>query len=420
MARARNKLTAKNVQLAKAKEKNYRLSDGGGLYLNVRSKAGGVDSAEVNKSFEFRYTKPQTGKTTYIGFGSYPDVSLKEAREKAYEARKLLSEGIDPLAVKAQKIATKTEEEFNTFGGVAELWKESKRNSNKENTIKGNWRKLELYAFPKLKNIPVAKITAPLAIQALRPVENNGRLETVKRTAQLMNEVMTFAVNYGLIHSNPLSGIKEVFKQPKVQHLYALKPEEITELLQALSSANIQLTTRCLIEFQLHTMVRPGEASAARWSEIDFDRNIWLIPEQRMKATRPHAVPLTTQVLAILEVIKPISGRREYIFPSIRDPKRSTHRDTINCALGRMGLKGRTTAHGFRSLASTTLNENGFDPDVIEAALSHADRNQIRAAYNRTTYLSKRREMMEWWSSYIEKASYGSLSVTGHSWLKKD
>lgn len=399
------KLTAKEVANAKAKDKPYRLGDGGGLYLYVR-KSG-------TKAWECRYIKPATQKPTYTGIGSYPDISLADARLKATEIRKLVAGGIDPQLVKAEQKVRAITEQNSTFKAVAELWMDTKQNRIKPKTIEGNWRKLELYAFPSLGSIPITSVTAPIAIAALKPVEKGGQLETVKRTAQLMNEVMNYAVNAGLIHSNPLSGIKDVFRKPKVTHMLALTPGELPELVQTVARANMAITTKCLIEWQLHTMTRPNEAAGARWDELDLDNAVWVIPAERMKMNKEHQIPLTPQTLAILETVKPISGHRDFIFPSIRDPKKATDTESINKALSRIGFKGRTTAHGLRSLASTTLNEQGFNADVIEAALAHTDKNTIRKAYNRTSYLEQRRPLMKWWSEHVEQASYGSLSVTG-------
>ncbi len=391
-------------------EKAYRLGDGGGLFLHVR-KSGA-------KAWESRYIKPSTSKPTYIGLGGYPDISLADARLKATNVRKLVSEGIDPKQQKDLEKAKLVEEHNNTFHAVATLWMESKRNRIKPKTIEGNWRKLELYAFPALKTMPIHRITAPMAIAALRPVEEAGHLETVKRTAQLMNEVMTYAVNSGLIHANPLAGIRDVFKKPHVKHMLALEPDELPELVRAISRGNMAITTKCLIEWQLHTMTRPNEAAGAKWEEIDLDRGAWVIPAERMKMKREHVIPLTPQTLAILEEVKPVSGHRAFIFPSIRDPKKPTDAESINKALQRIGFKGRTTAHGLRALASTTLNEQAFNPDVIEAALAHVDKNTIRKAYNRTTYLEQRQKLMGWWSNHIEQAVYSYNAPTGHQTLK--
>ncbi|MGI2137012.1 tyrosine-type recombinase/integrase [Shewanella baltica] len=406
MGRSTNKLTAKAVLNAKAEAKPYRLSDGGNLYLYVRT---------AGKTWEFRYIRPSTSKPTYFGLGSYPDVSLAEARDKALEARKHLAEGIDPQLLKVENKLKAATENAQTLKHIAQMWMDSKQGSIKAKTIEGNWRKLELYAFPKLGSIAISRLTAPIAIAALKPLEQKGHLETVKRTAQLLNEIMNYSVNSGYIHANPLSGIREVFRKSKVEHLKALKPAELAELLQTVANANLLLTTRCLIEWQLHTMTRPNEAAGARWEEIDFDAKLWTIPESRMKMNREHIIPLTEHTLAILETVKPISEQSQFVFPSSKDPKKHTDPETINKALGRMGLKGRTTGHGLRSLASTTLNEQGFDGDVIEAALAHVDKNQIRSAYNRTTYLERRTKLMEWWSNHIATAAVGSLSVTAGS-----
>lgn len=405
------KLTARQVQNAKPREKLYRLSDGGNLYFCVRP--------NNSRSWQFRYKRPGQDKITYLSFGTYPDTSLAEARDKALEARKMIADGIDPQLAKEEQKAKAIVEQNATFHFVAEQWKATKDGQIKEKTLDGNWRKLELYAFPKLGAIPVTKITAPLAIAALRPIEDQGLLETVKRTAQLMNEIMNYAVNSGLIHANPLSGIRDVFKKHKVVHMKALQPHEMHELIKTVATANMQLVTRFLIEWQLHTMVRPNEASGARWDEIDMKNQLWVIPAKRMKMGREHVIPLTPQTLGILEAIRPISGHREFIFPSSRNPKVPTDSETANKALSRIGFKDRTTAHGLRALASTTLNEKGFDADVIEAALAHTDKNQIRKAYNRSDYLDSRRKLMSWWSEHIEQSSFGSYSVTGSTYLRE-
>jgi integrase len=175
-----------------------------------------------------------------------------------------------------------------------------------------------------------------------------------------------------------------------------------------IANASIKRTTRCLIEWQLHTITRPSEAAGARW-----DEKVWIIPAERMKKRREHRIPLTEQMLDLLKVIKPISVHREYIFPSDRDPKKPCNSQTANMALKRMGFAGRLVSHGLRSLASTTLNEQSFDRDLVEAALAHVDDNQVRSAYNRTDYLERRRPMMSWWSEHIKEAAQGSLSVTG-------
>jgi integrase len=191
-----------------------------------------------------------------------------------------------------------------------------------------------------------------------------------------------------------------------------LTPEELPELMKALSTASIKLVTRFLIEWQLHTMVRPSEAAGAKWSEIDLHQKTWTIPPERMKKGKEHIVPLSPPAIGLLNAIQPISGHREHVFPADRNPKSHTNSQTANMALKRMGFKDRLVAHGMRALASTTLNEQGFDGDVIEAALAHVDKNSVRAAYNRAQYIEQRRDMMDWWSEYILQAANGNMSLS--------
>lgn len=399
-----NKLTAKQVQTLKAdSNKQIRYSDGGGLYLCIRPSG--------SRYWEFRYTRPVSGKNTYMGIGSYPDISLAQAREKAQEMRRLLIEGIDPQIDKIVKKAQIKSTQAQTLQHVALEWRDFKSSRIKQKTLHDNWRKLQIHALPQLGSIPISSIKAPMVIEELRKLESRGKLETVKRSAQLLNEIMNFAVNSGYIEYNPLSGIRDVFKKPVVEHMKALSPKEITELMRALGHANLFITTRYLIEWQLHTMTRPSEAAGARWDEIDFATNTWIIPATRMKMKREHRIPLTRETLSILENIKPLSSHSTFIFPSTRSLSRHIDSESINKALGRIGFKNRTTAHGFRSLASTTLNEWGEDPDLIEVALAHIGRDRIRNAYNRTNYLERRREMMQRWSTYISENSIGSFSV---------
>ena len=263
-----------------------------------------------------------------------------------------------------------------------------------------------------MKTTPLSQITAPMVINILRLIEAKGSLETVKRLSQRLNEIMTYGVNSGLIFSNPLNGIRAVFKKPKKENMAALPPEELPEFMMEIANASIKRTTRCLIEWQLHTMTRPAEAATTRWADIDFDKRIWTIPPERMKKRRPHTIPLTDQALSLLETLKQLSGNREYVFPSDRNPRTHANSQTANMALKRMGFQDRLVSHGLRSMASTILNEHGWDPELIEVALAHVDKDEVRSAYNRTDYIERRRPMMAWWSEHIQKAATGSLSAS--------
>ncbi|HCG7669123.1 TPA: tyrosine-type recombinase/integrase [Vibrio parahaemolyticus] len=410
MARQTTPLTATQVKEAKPKDKEYYLVDGQGLKLRIKPNG--------SKSWLFNYLKPISRKRTNLSLGTYPDLSLANARKKATKARELLAQGIDPKEHRDTQRATQAAELEHSLKNVASKWFDVKKHSISHDHGVDIWRSLELHAFPSLGDIPISKITAPKVIEAIRPIEAQGKLDTVKRVNQRLNEIMDFGVNTGLIHSNPISGIKAAFKTAAKQSNPALKPTQLPELMTTLSHSNTKMVTKFLIEWQLHTMVRPNEAAGTRWEEIDFESKVWVIPPARMKKKREHRVPLTPQTLAILEAIKPISGHREFVFPADRDPKKSVNSQTANAALKRMGFKDRTTAHGLRSLASTTLNEQGFDSDVIEAALAHVDTDKVRGVYNRSDYLERRRKVMCWWSEQIEQASMGNLSVTGYKNLK--
>ncbi|MQT39415.1 tyrosine-type recombinase/integrase [Pseudomonas sp. FSL R10-0765] len=398
------RLSDRQLKAVKPKDKDYVLTDGDGLQLRVR----------VNRSMQwnFNYRHPVTKNRINMAFGSYPEVSLAQARKKTVEARQLLAQGIDPKAQRNELQEAKRAETEHTFENVATAWFELKKDSVTPAYAEDIWRSLKLHVFPSMKSTPLSEVSAPMVIKLLRPIEAKGSLETVKRVSQRLNEIMTYGVNSGMILANPLSGIRAVFKKPKKENMAALPPDELPELMMEIANASIKRTTRCLIEWQLHTMTRPAEAATTRWADIDFDKLIWTIPPERMKKRRPHTIPLTEHALWLLETLKPHSGHREYVFPSDRNPRTHANSQTANMALKRMGFQDRLVSHGLRSMASTILNEHGWDPELIEVALAHVDKDEVRSAYNRTDYIERRRPMMAWWSEHIQKAATGSLSAS--------
>ncbi|WP_324738057.1 integrase domain-containing protein [Pseudoalteromonas sp. CuT4-3] len=398
------------VKKAKPKEKEYLLADGKGLALRVKPNG--------SKMWLFTYSKPYTKKRAQISFGMYSDVTLSDARTSRDEARALLAKNIDPKEHKEAFANHKAAEAKSTFEAVVKEWialKEPKVSARYAFNLR---RGFELHLFPSLGKVPISKLSAQQAIEALKPLAAADKLDILGRICRRVNEVMEFAINTGRIQTNNLRGISKAFDSAKHESMASFTPQELPKLISIVNSANIKLMTRCLFEWQLHTMVRPGEAAGAAWNEIDFENKLWNIPVERMKKRKPHTVPLSPQALALLEYLKPISAHREFIFPADKDPRSHASRETLGAALRRMGLIGKQTAHGLRALASTTLNEQGFDADVIEAALAHVDKNKVRAAYNRTDYLERRRKMMCWWSEHIEEASTGNYSVTGNQHLK--
>lgn len=397
-------LTIAEVQAAKARDKEYSLADGQGLYLRVKTNG--------TKLWIFNYLRPHTKKRANIGFGCYPVVTLSEAREERRKALMLLKQNIDPKEHRDNQDKTLQKAHAETLETVSRQWMEVKKTRVTEDYAGDILRSFEIHIFPGMGTTPVCKVSAKGTIALLQPIADKGTLETVRRLCQRLNEVMIYATNTGLIHHNPLSGIKDAFANPKVRNMPAIPPDHLPELMQKINGASIKKITRCLIEFQLHTMTRPNEAAGARWDEMDFANNLWVIPAGRMKAGRIHKIPLTPQALALLDTMKAISGNREHIFPGDRNPNNHINEQTANAALRRMGYQDVQVAHGFRSIASTALNDEGFDGDLIECALSHVEKDEVRAAYNRADYLKRRKVMMHWWSDFITNACMGNISMS--------
>ncbi|WP_312156259.1 integrase domain-containing protein [Lelliottia nimipressuralis] len=395
MARITRPLTNNEILKAKPREKDFTLHDGDGLFLLVKTSG--------KKLWRFRYQRPNSSSRTNLSLGAYPALTLAAARQIRDQHLSLLAQGIDPQ--QQQEIVTEQRqiELDSVFSTVAANWFQLKSKSVTPDYAKDIWRSLDKDVFPAIGEIPVQEIKARTIIEALEPIKARGALETVRRLVQRINEIMIYAVNTGLIDANPTSGVGMAFERPKKQNMPTLRPEELPNLMRSLVMSNLSVPTRCLIELQLLTIVRPSEASGARWAEIDLDAKLWMIPAERMKAKREHIVPLSRQALDILEVMKPISAHREHIFPSRNDPKQPMNSQTANAALKRIGFGGKLVAHGLRSIASTALNEHGFNADVIEAALAHCDKNEVRRAYNRSTYLAQRIDLMDWWATYVKK-----------------
>lgn len=405
MARTVHPLSDTKIKQAKPKDKDYVLSDGSGLQLRIKPNG--------SKLWHFFYSRPYDKKRTTLALGKYPSLSLSNARKSANEARELLSQNIDPKEHRDQQRILQQEEYESTFGVLAHTWLELKKLQVKPETAERSYRALEKHILPKLEKLPVSKVRPKHIITILEPVKAKGNLETVKRLCRMINEIMRLAVAGGHIEVNYLADVTKLFPSPNKSNMATITPDRLPELMKAIQAARTTRVTQCLIEWQLHTMTRPAEAATAEWAHINFYLNTWTIPEERMKMKKPHTIPLTTQMIALLDVMRPISGGFQYVFPSHRDPKKHTNTQTANMALKRMGFKGELVSHGLRALASTTLNEQGFDADVIEACLAHVDRNEVRRVYNRTDYLDRRRKVMDWWSDHIEQASYGNLSITG-------
>lgn len=393
MARITRPLTNNEILKAKPREKDFTLHDGDGLFLLVKTTG--------KKLWRFRYQRPGSSSRTNLSLGSYPALTLAAARQIRDQHLTTLAQGMDPQQQQEQASEQRQIELDSIFSTVAENWFQLKSKSVTEDYAKDIWRSLDKDVFPAIGSIPVQEIKARTIVEALEPIKARGALETVRRLVQRVNEIMIYAVNTGLIDANPASGVGMAFEKPKKQNMPTLRPEELPKLMRSLVMSNLSVPTRCLIEWQLLTLVRPSEASGAKWAEIDLDGKLWTIPAERMKAKREHIVPLSPQTLEILEVMKPISAHRTHVFPSRNDPKQPMNSQTANAALKRIGYGGKLVAHGLRSIASTAMNEAGLNSDVIEAALAHIEKNEVRRAYNRSTYLEKRKKLMSWWGNFI-------------------
>ena len=386
-------LTDTRIKHAKSKEKEYNLAAGQGLQLRVKPNG--------SKLWLFNYTKPHTGKRTNLSIGTYPSVSLKTAISERNKHLACLAIGNDPRDIREGLKDKARESKSLTFAIVYDRWLEVKRVTISDSYLKRMVNSINLHVLPKLAAVPISEISAPDVIKILKPASEKGYLETVRKLSRWLNEIMDYAVNTGLIAGNCLFGIRKAFPPP------SLKPEELPAFFDCLERSKISVETKSLIHWMLQTLVRPGEAASTEWKEIDFDLAIWTIPKEKMKMRRDHIVPLTRQALQILQKMKPMSGHRKYVFPGRNEVSGHINSQTANVAFKRMGYISKFVPHGIRGLGSTVLHEHGHKSELIELSLAHVDKNQIRAAYNRAEHLPDRREMMQWWSDYLDSAFRG-------------
>ncbi|EHP6291334.1 integrase domain-containing protein [Escherichia coli] len=399
MAKIAKKLTDTEIKSTKPTDKEINLFDGDGLILRIAplSKGG-------KKNWYFRYAVPVSKKRTKMSLGTYPHLTLARARALRDEYLSLLANGIDPQVHNNDKANALKNATEHTLQAVARKWLDEKVKTSgiSQDHAEDIWRSLERNIFPGLGKVPVNEIRPKLLKQHLDPIEQRGVLETLRRIISRLNEIFRWAATEELIEFNPADNLGQRFSKPKKQNMPALPPSELPRFLVALNNASIRLETRLLIEWQLLTWVRPGEAVRARWADIDIETSMWNIPSDFMKMKKPHKVPLSKEALRVLDSLKAISGHREWVFPSIKAPLNHMHEQTANAAIIRMGFGGELVAHGMRSIARTAAEESGkFRTDVLEAALAHSKKDEIIAAYNRADYLAERVVLMQWWSDYI-------------------
>lgn len=391
------------IRTAKPKDKSYKLFDGGGLFILIKPTG--------SKLWRLKYRF--LGKERLFSIGSYPNVGAAEARQTRDSVKKLISQGIEPIQQRKTSRNQRMEASENTLESVARRWFEIKKGNDEHR--ERSLRRLELYAFPKLGYRPIQDITTLDLVSCLEAVERRGILETAHRIKQLLQQVFRYAVRKGLLTHNPAGDLRDILAFPEKNNFACIHPSEISGLLQAMDNYHGNALTQLAIKLLAYTFVRTGELIAARWEEIDWARQEWHIPAERMKMKRDHIVPLARQTVTLLEGLKVITGNRDFLFHAPANMEKHLSNGAILGALRRMGYAGRMTGHGFRALASTILNEQRkYHPDVIEKQLAHADRNEVRAAYNRADYLLERKKMMQEWADYLDAVISGGKVIVGN------
>ncbi|KGO33404.1 MAG: tyrosine-type recombinase/integrase [Desulfoprunum sp.] len=391
-------LTDTAIRNAKPKDQAYKLTDEKGLYLLV-SQSGKY----------FRQDYRFGGKRKTLSHGVYPKLSLKEAREKRDEAHRLLQNDIDPgLHKKMVKMKLRKQTE-NSLQAIAMEWYAKFKHTWTEGHARTIISRLENNVFPWLGEKAIADIKPPELLAVLRRIEERGALETAHRVKQICGQVFRYAIATGRAERDPSNDLRGALPPTRPKSMATITElDKVGELLRAIDGYRGNLITRCALQLAPLVFVRPGELRHAEWKEIDLEKGEWKIPAAKMKMRTTHIVPLADQAVRILEEIKPLTGLGQYVFPSLRPGSRPMSENTVLAALRRLGFaKEEMSGHGFRAMASTILHEQGWQPDVIERQLAHAERNKVKAAYNHAQYLPERRKMMQTWADYLDNLKGG-------------
>ncbi|MDD2730244.1 integrase arm-type DNA-binding domain-containing protein [Malikia sp.] len=394
------KLTDATLRNLKDPGKHF---DGGGLYLEL-TPAGG-------RYWRMKYR--HGGKEKRLAFGVYPAIGLKEARERAAEARKALDAGDDPGELRKTAKAKEAHDHANTLEAVALDWiahQSSRWSDDHRERIKGS---LAADIFPKLGGRPLASIKPGEVMAAVKAVEKRGAGDTAGRILQRIKAVYRWAVTHERIEANPMLDLMpaEILKPRQLRHRAAMPDKELPDFLPRLDTYDGDPGTVLALRLLMLTATRPGEVRGARWAEFDLEGALWTIPPERMKMKVEHRVPLSRQALEVLKAAQALSAGRDLVFPSpyYQGKDQPLSENTFNSAIARMGYKGTATAHGFRALFSTVANECGMNPDVIERQLAHKEKNEIRAAYHRSQYMQDRTRLMQWWADYLDGRKAGNV-----------
>lgn len=395
------KLYVTTISSAKARDKDYKLGDGAGLYVLVRP----------NGSKLWRLNYSWLGKQRTLALGQWPDLSLADARNKRDEARRLLALGVDPSHQQKVDAAKARVEDDNTFRSVALEWIAKQEREEMAEITLNKIRWLLDKAYPKIGARPIAQVTAYELLLVLRSIEATGRYESARRMRSVLGRIFRYAVATTRAERDPTGDLRGALTVPKPKHLAALTtPTRAGDLMRAIEGYTGHAITLFALRLSAHLFVRPGELRQAEWAEFDFDRSVWNIPAEKMKMRRPHRVPLSTQVTKLFEEMWDLTGTGRYCFPSFRTGQRPMSENTVNAALRALGFgQEEMTAHGFRAMAATLLNESGkFNPDAIERQLAHMENDGVRRAYTRGEYWNERVTMMQWWSDELDRPRIGA------------
>ena len=387
------RLTDTQIKRIKPDTKPYKVSDGGGLFLWVTPSGGKI----------WRWTYRHEGLAKLMTFGKYPDVPLSLARERHTVARKLLANGLDPMA---QRKAVKTAEKAaieNSFQSIASLWMEHWQDGKSSRHVDYVKRRMEADILPCLGARPITDIEAPELVAMTKAIEQRGARDIAKRALETVGQVFRYSIAHGYSKRNPASEIRpsDILKSTRKVNYARIDAKELPQLLRTLEVYQGTHVTRLAMKLMALTFVRTSELIGAKWSEFDLEAARWNIPAERMKMRTPHIVPLASQALEVLDTLRTLSGQSEWLFPGDRNTNKAMSNNTILKALERMGYKGRMTGHGFRGLASTILHEQGYTHEHIELQLAHAPRNAVSAAYNHAQYLEPRAKMMQDWADFL-------------------
>lgn len=397
------KLNARQVDTARPKEKPYKLSDGGGLYLLVNP----------NGSRYWRMKYRVSGKEKLLALGVYPEVTLADARAKRDEAKRGIAGGIDPNEAKREEKIAREANVRNTFKEIAREWHASKLYKWSDGYASDIMEAFNKDVFPYIGKKPIAEIKPLELLNVLRRMEGRGATEKAKKVRQRCGEVFRYAIVTGRAEYNPAPDLTSAMQGHESRHYPFLNSSELPAFFDALSSYSGSMLVVLAARLLIITGLRTGELRGATWQEIDANAAVWEIPAERMKMRRPHIVPLSSQAQAIIVRIREMTGRYPHMFPGRNDPRKTMSEASINQVFKRIGYGGRVTGHGFRHTMSTILHEQGYNTAWIETQLAHVDKNSIRGTYNHAQYLDGRRDMLQWYADYMDALEHRENVIHG-------